>query len=512
MPDRVVCVQQTANGKTKLVLGEKSVAVEVPKSVSRSIGADSAKLTIGRTGLGVVALVSEVAVILLASVLSGAGYHLLAYGAAGTLSNFIAVGGFAALAFTLPFLMAHDGGIQDLLEGRRSVDRIFLVWNYAFLCLGAMAFLTQTTVEFSRGWLVLFYVTGLAGIIAFEAIFRVFLGRLLMAGRISARRLLLVGTSAEINNYACDDEMRRVGARVVATTPLQLDGSLGEGEFDAALDTAVANARALRIDDVIILTDWSRSGLVSRVAEAFTSLPVTIHLGATSLIGRFTEPRISRFASLTTLSLTTPPLGVLQSIAKRAVDIVISSVAIILLSPLFAIIAVAIKADSHGPVLFRQRRRGFNQAEFQIWKFRTMRTLDDGDHIRQATAGDNRVTKVGRMLRSLNLDELPQLINVLSGEMSLVGPRPHAVAHDRHFEKEIAAYSRRLNVRPGITGWAQVNGLRGLTETTEAMRQRVEFDLYYIDNWSIAFDLYILLLTVFFAEGVSKRALTGCRR
>jgi lipopolysaccharide/colanic/teichoic acid biosynthesis glycosyltransferase len=155
-----------------------------------------------------------------------------------------------------------------------------------------------------------------------------------------------------------------------------------------------------------------------------------------------------------------------------------------------------VKLESKGPVFFLQRRSGFNRQPFRIFKFRTMTSLDDGDCVPQATRGDPRTTRVGRWLRSLNLDELPQLFNVLKGEMSLVGPRPHAVAHDIYFAEVITNYNYRYAVKPGITGWAQVNGLRGPTETDDAMRARVYYDVNYIENWSLAFDFYILALTV----------------
>ena len=187
--------------------------------------------------------------------------------------------------------------------------------------------------------------------------------------------------------------------------------------------------------------------------------------------------------------------------SKRVFDLLSASAALVLLSPLLLAIVALIKFDSPGPIFFIQRRRGFNLEEFPIWKFRTMTALDDGDVVRQATQNDMRVTRIGRLLRKYSLDELPQLFNVVRGEMSLVGPRPHAVAHDRFFEKRIARYPRRLNMKPGITGWAQVNGFRGATETDDAMSRRVEHDLYYIDNWSVSFDFYIVLLTV-----VSRKA------
>ncbi|HEX4892386.1 MAG TPA: sugar transferase, partial [Hyphomicrobiaceae bacterium] len=152
-----------------------------------------------------------------------------------------------------------------------------------------------------------------------------------------------------------------------------------------------------------------------------------------------------------------------------------------------------------------QRRRGYNQYEFRIVKFRTMTTLDDGDIVRQARRNDPRITRVGAFLRRYNLDELPQLWNVLKGEMSIVGPRPHAVAHDREFERRIMRYPRRLNVKPGITGWAQVHGYRGETDTEEKLQRRVEYDLHYIDHWSIWLDLYIVALTL------SRRAFTNAR-
>jgi exopolysaccharide biosynthesis polyprenyl glycosylphosphotransferase len=184
-------------------------------------------------------------------------------------------------------------------------------------------------------------------------------------------------------------------------------------------------------------------------------------------------------------------------IEKRIFDVLISVGALIVLAPLLACVAIMIRLDSPGPVFFLQRRYGFNQQPFRIIKFRTMTTLEDGDVIRQARHDDHRITRIGRWLRQWNADELPQLFNVLKGDMSLVGPRPHALCHDREFEQRISLYARRHNVRPGITGWAQVNGLRGETDTDEKMRRRVDYDLYYIDNWSMLFDLRILLLTVF---------------
>ena len=180
---------------------------------------------------------------------------------------------------------------------------------------------------------------------------------------------------------------------------------------------------------------------------------------------------------------------------KRALDLGIAIPLLFLLAPVLVGIALWVWLDSPGPVLFRQRRLGLNGRPFHIFKFRTMTVLEDGDRIVQAHRNDARITRVGAILRKTSLDELPQLINVIKGEMSLVGPRPHALAHDRLYATVIRNYQQRQQVKPGITGWAQVNGFRGETPTVEAMMRRIEFDLWYANNHSIALDFQILLRT-----------------
>ena len=181
---------------------------------------------------------------------------------------------------------------------------------------------------------------------------------------------------------------------------------------------------------------------------------------------------------------------------KRSIDIVIALVALTFLLPLFAIVAVLIAATSPGPIIFRQHRTGLGGRPFELLKFRTMYVVENGDTIRHATRGDSRVTPIGAILRATSIDELPQLINVLRGDMSLVGPRPHAVAHDRHYGALINGYARRFAVRPGITGLAQVRGLRGEIHQLSCMERRVNADCEYIERWSLGWDLRIILLTI----------------
>jgi polysaccharide biosynthesis protein PslA len=202
---------------------------------------------------------------------------------------------------------------------------------------------------------------------------------------------------------------------------------------------------------------------------------------------------------LPVMTLFERPISGFDQVLKKIEDLLLSGFLILLASPLLLLIAIAVKLDSPGPIFFRQPREGFNNRKFSIWKFRSMR-VEEGqtDSIRQAEKGDVRVTRIGRLLRRASLDELPQLFNVLSGEMSLVGPRPHAAstrAGDRLFGDIVATYAARHKVKPGITGWAQVCGWRGETDTEDKLVRRLEHDLYYIENWSVLFDLYVLVRT-----------------
>lgn len=181
---------------------------------------------------------------------------------------------------------------------------------------------------------------------------------------------------------------------------------------------------------------------------------------------------------------------------KRALDMIVSGVALILLLPLLCLIAIGILCTSRGPIFFRQSRKGLNGVPFRIYKFRTMTVCEDGENVRQATERDARVTALGRLLRKSSFDELPQLLNVLEGSMSLVGPRPHAMSHDNYYERKIDGYRMRQLTRPGVTGWAQINGLRGETRDIAQMEERIRMDLWYVENWSFLLDVEILWRTL----------------
>ncbi|MEY4562386.1 MAG: hypothetical protein RLZZ618_1663 [Pseudomonadota bacterium] len=208
------------------------------------------------------------------------------------------------------------------------------------------------------------------------------------------------------------------------------------------------------------------------------------------------QGRLEDVGGMPMVGICETPFTGINDVVKRASDIVMGGLILILISPLMAVLALGVKLSSPGPVIFRQRRNGLDGQEIMVYKFRSMRTQDNGSVVKQATKGDSRITPFGAFIRKTSLDELPQFINVLQGHMSIVGPRPHAVAHNEEYRQLIRAYMVRHKVRPGITGWAQVNGYRGETDTLDKMRSRVEYDLEYLRNWSLGLDLQIIARTL----------------
>lgn len=377
----------------------------------------------------------------------------------------------------------------------RSIGTPLTLWGATFVTLMAFAFATKTSDGFSRVAVIATFVTGFPLVLLTRHV----AGRLMTIGSkigmIPARRVMLVGRETDVTAFAMRYQPWNAGMHIAGTGLLASDATTESGRGDIA--RIVAQAREMYLDDVLIIVPWSQTETIDGLIDAFMRIPVAIHLGPERIFDRFDDIRIAKTGGIASLQLGRPPLSAGEIMAKRALDIGLASFALFLFTPVLLLIALAIKIDSPGPALFRQRRLGFNQRAFSIVKFRTMTVADDGDTVRQATRGDQRITRIGRFLRRWNLDELPQLINVLSGQMSLVGPRPHAIAHDRHYDNRIALYARRHNVKPGITGWAQVHGLRGETDTVEKMQARVEHDLYYIDHWSVLLDLEIMARTVF---------------
>ena len=444
---------------------------------------------------------TDIALIVATSCLTGVAYHLAAYGDSGNIANFVRVGVLAASIFAVSNVFRGEYRLPNFFTFKPHARRTIQLWNVTLICLLALGFLAQTSVDYSRGWMVLFYFATLAGLIVerFAVVRVTALAR--AAGLISAQRIFLIGTGAQIGAFLHHYEPWLLGINIVGCrfiTPIAAAAPKAQrrASLDRDLAEAAASVRSLEPDAIHLLVPWSATETIERCADTFLALPVAIHLGAEQILHRFEEVELSRLGPLASLQLTRLPLSRFEVVQKRLFDLLFGALALVALTPLLVIVAVLIKLDSPGPVFFVQRRYGFNQQPFRIIKFRTMRTLDDGAVIRQASANDPRVTRTGRWLRRWNIDEVPQLFNVLTGDMSLVGPRPHALSHDREYERRISLYARRHNVKPGITGWAQIHGHRGETDTDEKMRSRVEHDLFYIDNWSLWLDLKIIARTV----------------
>jgi Undecaprenyl-phosphate glucose phosphotransferase len=265
------------------------------------------------------------------------------------------------------------------------------------------------------------------------------------------------------------------------------------------LADVIETARQEHIEDIYLSVGWQYHRTIDCILDALAVLPVSVHLVPDASAARFLNYPSAQIGSTWTLNLRRPPLSTAERAAKRVFDVSLATAGLALLAPLMLITALLVKLDSRGPIFFRQSRNGFNGQAFNIFKFRTMDVLEDGPEVRQATRNDPRVTRVGRWLRRSSIDELPQLFNVILGHMSLVGPRPHAASHNTEYENLIANYAFRHHVKPGLTGWAQVNGYRGETRLIEQMQRRVEHDLWYINNWSPMLDLKIVLQTVLVA-------------
>jgi undecaprenyl-phosphate galactose phosphotransferase/putative colanic acid biosynthesis UDP-glucose lipid carrier transferase len=311
-------------------------------------------------------------------------------------------------------------------------------------------------------------------------------------GSIRGRSAILFGTGAELTSCTPRDLLLKLGVEEVDRIGFAKGAS--DTEVTSAIKRIVWTTRTHSAPEILLAVAWDDARL-DLIRRELRRLPVPVWLLPDCSVAALLSGSWSMQTYV--IALQRAPLRASERILKRVLDLVVACTALLILSPLIAFSAVAVKLESRGPVIFKQRRKGFNERKFYIYKFRTMKVTEDGPGIVQAKEKDIRVTRVGRVLRESSIDELPQLVNVIKGEMSVVGPRPHAVAHDAAYCRIIANYAMRHHVKPGITGLAQVNGFRGETPKTEQMAKRVELDIAYINNWSLGLDLKIMLRTAF---------------
>jgi Undecaprenyl-phosphate glucose phosphotransferase len=469
----------------------ESLAVE-PLRIS---GRRSRSWAISYAAVTPVAMLFDGMIIFSASVLSDLAYQLYTVGRPDNLLQYAGLGAMVAVLFIALGKGRNRYSASALLNLKSQLRQTAIEWVGIFLFLTAVGFAMKVGASFSRGATLTFEVTGLAALIGQRIIWRIILADSLAVRRFSGRKIALIADQEAAINSGVMDALSQHGLQLAHHFILPAASDNEQSRKDIIAD-AISSIRGSDIEEVIVSANLSHWPELNGALSTLRILPIPVNLipiGPASELFKLTSHTIG---DTVTIELQRGPRTLTERAVKRTIDIVVAGTALVCLLPLILFTAIAIKLDSPGPILFRQRRCGFNGRLFQIFKFRTMSVLEDGDRIRQAERDDNRITRIGSWLRRTSIDELPQLFNVLRGEMSIVGPRPHAMAHDDQFDKLVGKYAYRHHVKPGITGWAQVNGYRGITRTVADVEQRTKLDLWYIDNWTLGLDFRILLMTV----------------
>lgn len=375
-----------------------------------------------------------------------------------------------------------------------------LAWGMVIVILVMLAFMSKTSTDFSRLVVMTWFVMAPSGMVMARALVRITLREMRRTG-MNARTLAIVGANPQAVRLI---EKSR-DAPWMGMQPL---GIYDDVEIRSAPDAvrpylkgAVADlireVREGRVDYVYIALSMQQEGRIMELVDAFADTTASVYVVPDMFISDLLHARWTNFHGIPAIRVYETPFMGVDGGVKKLEDFLLGTIFLAIAAIPMLLIAAAVKLTSPGAAIFKQRRYGLNGEVVEVWKFRTMSVCENDGEIPQATRGDPRITPLGKFLRRTSLDELPQLINVLQGRMSLVGPRPHAVAHNEQYRKLIHGYMLRHKVKPGITGWAQVNGWRGETDTLDKMEKRVECDLEYIRNWSLWLDIQILWLTVF---------------
>ncbi|MEL6946883.1 MAG: undecaprenyl-phosphate glucose phosphotransferase [Pseudomonadota bacterium] len=411
----------------------------------------------------------------------------------------------AGVLSVVAFQATDSYQVASLRRHITQLGRVLAAWTAVFAFLALLAFFTRMSEEFSRIWFGTWFLAGAVFLIIARASVATLVRRWSRDGRLERRAVIIGGgknaeeliLSLELQT---DNDIRICGIfddRNSDRSPPMVAGYPKLG----TIEELVEFGRQARIDMLIVSLPITAESRVLSLLKKVWVLPVDIRLSAHTNKLRFRPRSYSYVGAVPFLDIFDKPIADWDSVMKRGFDVIFSALALIVLSPIMIGAAIAIKLDSKGPLIFRQKRFGFNNEVVEVLKFRSM-YADKTDHEAKTvvTKGDLRVTRVGRFIRKTSIDELPQLFNVLQGSLSLVGPRPHAVnAHTENqlWDEVVDGYFGRHKVKPGVTGWAQINGWRGEVDNEEKIRRRVEHDLYYIENWSVMFDFYILMATPF---------------
>ncbi|HBR3293132.1 TPA: undecaprenyl-phosphate glucose phosphotransferase, partial [Klebsiella pneumoniae] len=408
------------------------------------------------------------------------------------------------LLFSLIVLVIFQmvGGITDFYRSWRGVKisaelkLILKNWFLSYvLALGIISLFHDFDLNIRVA--AIWFIVVTIGFVLCRSLIRVGAGILRRLGY-NTRRVAVVGSlPAGINLLKSFAEEPWMGFIVLGYYNSEPLTSVSDINFCGNFDKLIIDARDGKIDRIYIAMNMQEEAKIKKIVQQLTDTTCSVLLIPDIFTFNILQARTEEINGVPVVPLFDTPLSGINMIFKRLEDIIVSTVILLLISPVLLIISVAVKFSSPGPVLFRQLRYGMDGKPIRVWKFRSMRVMENDENVVQATKNDIRVTKVGKFLRSTSLDELPQFFNVWCGQMSVVGPRPHAVAHNEQYRALIQGYMLRHKVKPGITGLAQINGWRGETDTLEKMEKRIEYDLLYIRGWSIWLDLKIIFLTVF---------------
>jgi Undecaprenyl-phosphate glucose phosphotransferase len=473
---------------------DTSIVADLARSTSR----DPVAVPISLNVMSPLVAMFDLTWIVLLGVVAGLLYDAMALGGQGEVQNYVGSGIAVATLYSAFGHAAQLYRAPNLLRLKWQVGRSTLTWLMVFVFLATLAFLLKIGAAFSRGEMVLFFTSGIFVTAAMRFAVAHVCTIVISSGALKPNRVILVGLADELAANNALSALEGYGYAVIRvfSLPVGEDRSFDKETLKARLREVIRYVREMSIDEIITAIPWSLTDLLGEVENELRVLPVPVKLVPDTMTGRVLDRPLFELGPTKAVQLQRAPLSAVQRNLKQAMDRIFAAMSLVLLMPFFAVITAAIRLESPGPAFFLQTRIGFNGRPFKIFKFRTMSTLDDGPVVVQATRNDKRVTPLGALLRKLSIDEVPQLLNVLRGEMSLVGPRPHALAHDNEYDRLIATYAIRHKMKPGITGWAQVNGFRGETPEIAMMKQRVESDLWYIEYWSLWLDIRILLVTV----------------
>jgi Undecaprenyl-phosphate glucose phosphotransferase len=427
-------------------------------------------------------------------------YHLAVHDVELGLDRLALYGGFSAV-IGLIYAIFSALSASQFLDRRVPSQTLALhgvaSWAGAFAGALLCAFIIGTLPDLSRASMIGAFVVGVPLLVIVRqltyGVLRTELGR----GLLPYDRVGLIGLRADLDRIQDGGQLLRDGRHVVHSAAIERLGGRFATLDDEAVGRFATDCRRREVDTVLLVGTLEDLDAVERLMSHLKRYAFNVLFAPSTGNARLKFQDVVALGPNNAMRIASKPINEWGLLAKRIFDLAGAGIGLVLLSPLLIGVAVMIKLDSPGPVFFRQERRGFNGDVFRIWKFRSMRVMESGHKMTQAKVGDSRITRIGRIIRATSIDELPQLLNVISGEMSLVGPRPHAISHDAELSTQLAEYAHRQRIKPGITGWAQVNGFRGDTSTFAQIEGRTIHDLHYIENWSILLDIWIVLLTVF---------------